>query len=120
MFLLARLQPGDPMAGVRSPNPIVVEVIKPAIGVLSISSVRLLSLTEVEGVEECPVLPGGEEEGPESEEEAEGGEGGGDGDQAALEGAGFQQTPLLLLHPRLLWSRSVSQSQLIKSYFTSA
>ena len=52
---------------------------------------------EVEGLEEGPVLPGGEEEGAQGEEEAEGGEGGRDGHQAALHWAGLQQTSLLLL-----------------------
>ena len=67
-------------------------------------------LTEVEGLEEGPVLPGGEEEGAECEEEAEGGEGGRDGDQAALQGAGRQGAPalLLLLPPlSLLWTTYV-------------
>ena len=56
---------------------------------------------EVEGLEEGPVLPGGEEEGAECEEEAEGGEGGRDGDQAALQGAGREGAPPLLLLPPL-------------------
>lgn len=52
---------------------------------------------EVEGLEEGPVLPGGEEESTEGEEEAEGGEGGRDGDEAVLHWPGLQQAPLLLL-----------------------
>ena len=67
-------------------------------------------LTEVEGIKEGPVLPGGEEEGAECEEEAEGGECGRDGDQAALQGTGRQGAPplLLLLPPlSLLWAAYV-------------
>ena len=39
---------------------------------------------EVERLEEGPVLPGGEEESAQGEEERQGGEGGRDGHQAAL------------------------------------
>ena len=52
---------------------------------------------EVEGLEEGPVLPGGEEESAQGEEEGEGGEGGRDGDQTVLDWPRLQQAPLLLL-----------------------
>ena len=61
---------------------------------------------EVEGLKEGPVLPGGEEQGAQSEEEAEGGEGGRDGDETVLHWPGFQQAPLLLiLHLKLLGAK---------------